>query len=150
MDRFEELVKRLAEEIEKEVSELRKWRIQLCRQSWIDMYNGRNEVCEYKYGIKIKDKELSKAIAEILDIVYNDCCHSVDFIAITTDGVYVKYAIDRRNPYGSYVGSDLRYERLDYILDRFKKKIAETPEKKELLTKLRILLEKITTVEVGS
>lgn len=142
MDRFEELVKRLTEEINKEVKEINKYRITLCKQSWIDMASDKSPICHYEYGITIKDKELSKAIARMLDIVYDDCCHSVDFIAVTKNGVYVKYAIDRYNQYGSYVGSDLRYERLDYVLDKFKKKVAEMPDRKELLNAIKTLLEK--------
>lgn len=149
METVSVLSKKLAETLKREVEEVEKKRIKLREIRFIDMYNGRPWTYYYVYGMKIEDKELCETIARMLDIIHDDCCHSVEFIAITKNGVYVQYVVPRYNQYGSWVGDDEGYEKLNTIIEMFREKVAEIPEKRELLEKLKSLLEE-TSKEISA
>lgn len=146
MEQIQDLIKSLMEELKKYVENVEQMRIRLYRQNWLDDYNGRPGVEKYVYGIKITrddNEELLNLVTKILKIVHNDPYIRADFIAVTSDSIYVQWHADTINPYGSYVGTEYSYEELSHVIEKFKRIESSLPEKEKLLMKLKDLVNTI-------
>ncbi|MEM1724617.1 MAG: hypothetical protein QXW71_02420 [Thermoplasmata archaeon] len=139
-------LEKLLEKLKESVERVEQMRIRLYSISWIDDYNGRPGTERYVYGIKLSrndSEELLDLITRVLRIVHDDPNIYADFVAVTEDSIYVQWHADAINPYGNPVGTTYRYEKLDDVLRKFKKIESELPENKELLKKLKDLVNNI-------
>ncbi|MEM2863610.1 MAG: hypothetical protein QXW20_08885 [Ignisphaera sp.] len=99
---------------------------------------------KFVYGIKITrddEEELLNLLTKMLRIVYDYSNIYVDFVAITSDNIYIQWHFNAVDPCGNTIGTTYRYEKLDELIRKFKE--IKLPQRNELIHRLKEIVNSI-------